>query len=525
MKKNKKIRILIILSVILVICFKGHASTTVEVLELVQGEKDTLDHQRAHVSVRATLQKRILDEVANGGTVSDSKATETVPSTKEEAISFVLSYLYEKIGEPPHITKTISSEIMLANLLMGETYFMAARKKYNDKDLTQIFEALREKTRTSDALKDFWPRIITMLAMNKMAHTPFFLPNRSTMIMRPFPPQLISMIDKELEATQFNSVNAILYWMRSNYYVKWVREVPGSWDVFSISRRVAIVNGQWVSEEFIPQGSRFRSHEANSEENTVNGPQSAVRYFSYSTFTCAYGTEPLVCNKHFPQEAADLFSHRTESVSEKASDFLVEILMAKYLSWLAKAEVNGKKYMSFYAGGQGKNNGDDSGSAGASAAPSVPLFQSHQRTQDLSGAFPGRHVYEKMVLGGFNQPKVLFEAKKTPYTADELSYQGLRYYVDAASNGLGTAIDYLRKRHPAYFAEHFIGLELEIADEQRAKNALYTLNWLKHHKVQQNDLSALRKIAGVDEIGFPVDGPKTSVMPPPSPRKTPAKVF
>jgi hypothetical protein len=517
MKKNQKITTLITLSVSLGACFEIHASRTYQIVQPLVVQEDTYNaHERAFslLGRRAdTCSSSILKDISKidrsnlkkeGPLISPvSKSIDLMPSTREEAISYVLRYLMEKIGEVPQKSKRISNEVTLANVLMGETYFIKARNQYDDESLAKIFMELKEKKPICEPLKDFWPRIITMLAMNKMAHTPFFLPNKLTMIMRPFPPQLIDVIHKELEETQFNSVNAILYWMRSNYYVKWVREVPHAWDVHCVSRRVAIVNGTWVFEDFHP-----RRKELGKTSGCFRNYQ-----------TSPDNIESLVCNKHFPQETAKLFKHRVEQNPDKDGDFLIEILMAKYLSWLAKAENNGKKYMSFYDG----INETECPAAEQNFNASVVLpLHPHTRAQDMLGPFPGMYAYERMVLRGFNQPPALFRTNTIPYTQSELSYQGTRYYVDAASRGVGAAIDYLRTRYSTYFAENFIPMELDIADKKRAANALYTLSWVRNHKVDKADISLLREIAGIEEVK-PEDTQKVSVMPPPSPRKTPAK--
>ncbi|MBX9696749.1 MAG: hypothetical protein K2X53_01555 [Alphaproteobacteria bacterium] len=517
MKKNKKITTLIVLSVSLVACLDLCASRTYQIVKAQFAQEDTHNtHKRAFFLDRRaeTCSSHILRDgleidrsVLKNAVLMISPVSESIdlmPSTREESISYVLRYLMEKIGEVPQKSKKISSEVTLANILMGETYFIKARNQYDDESLAKIFMELKEKTATCEPLKDYWPRIITMLAMNKMAHTPFFLPNKLTMIMLPFPPQLIDVIHKELKETQFNSVNAILYWMRSNYYVKWVREAPRAWDVHCISRRFAIVGGKWIYEDFHPRRLEL-GETLGSFRNYQTSPDNI---------------EPLVCNKHFPQETAKLFKHRVEQNPDEDGDFLTEILMAKYLSWLAKAEKNGKKYMSFYDGGS--NEAKCPAAEQNFQVSVVSTLHPHTRAQDMSGPFPGMYAYERMILRGFNQPPELFRTNATPYTQEELFYQATRYYVDAASRGLGTAIDYLRTRYSTYFTEHFIPMELEIADKKRSANALHTLSWVRNHKVDKASISLLREIAGIEEFKSE-DTQKVSVMPPPSPRKTPAK--
>jgi hypothetical protein len=186
--------------------------------------------------------------------------------------------------------------------------------------------------------------------------------------------------------------------------------------------------------------------------------------------------------------------------------------------------MNVKKYMSFYDGKKKVARLVIPENEAENANTSVVLsFNPHTRVQDMSGPFPGMQAYEEMVLRGFNQPPALFKMNSIPYTQTELSYQGTRYYVDAASRGLGIAIDYLRTRYPAYFAENFIPMELEIADKKRAQNALHSLTWTRNHKVGKEDILKLREIAGIEEMKPYEETQKVSVMPPPSPRKTPAK--
>lgn len=429
-------------------------------------------------------------------------------SLNEKVAHHLLTYFNHRIGLPVLPVDGISYDVRLANVLMNGTYFDALEKSKQAPSLEEMLHELRDFSNNNEALKEFWPRLIAVLAMNKKAHTPFFKPNRMTLITKPFSPKVIEFIDQELEATHLTPVNGILKWIRDVHYVAFHIDAPRPWDVFCVSRRFAIVNHMWVDETFDSTPRTNNTYPAQSSVSVQ--PEDVVPSYN-RIWMPVRSAQSVVENKHFPMETATLFTKQDLTAPNSRDDFIKQIVVARYLCWLYKAHNHGKKYTSFYPH---KTSGD------GEAVKTVDAYTPHDRVDDLSGPFPGRGVYQTLTLRGFKLPRVLEERFGGSLKQSDLMVQARRYYVDAAAQGLTLAMDFLKKHHQNFYLEHILPIDLKTMDRERALSILYIVRSTQNSNISAMDRDQLIQRAGADQRVVMTQGSER-LCPPPSPRKTP----
>ncbi|MGN6669917.1 MAG: hypothetical protein ACTHJ4_00035 [Candidatus Nucleicultricaceae bacterium] len=475
----------------------------------------------------ASEEKSTLSEDHNN---CSSTSTRTIPRSEQQmprpavvdfeaAAKKTLLFFTEKLQISTPSSQGIRYSVQLANFLMSEESFQ--RKKEEKRrhgalidNIVDILKELKEKSHDDAEIRAYWPRVIAAIAMNRRAHTPFFLPNIMTLITRPFPVDLINFIDQELESTKSYRVNAILGWMRRHRFVESnseYNEAHPRWDISIASTKIRIVDGVWGYESYV------------GEEKTDNPQwrlnQTEILSYPYHMWTYIKSNARIVVNKHFPEETAELFVKRDTDTTTASLDVLQDVVVARYLNWLYKANWDGKKVSSFYHPSVEEQDGkmgilDD--------------MRPHARMDNIWGEFPGMHAYEKMRMLGFKLPDVIAKHLAPHERADHnlimmqnfLSSQANRYYTDAAAQGLIVASNYLRKRYLSFYCENILPIDLKCMTAARANETLYYLQFGRNNKVKEAHYDELYRISGCQKENVAPEVEKNLIVPP-SPRKTP----
>lgn len=529
--KKKKLLSLVFPSIV-ILSFPLNACETI--LDEVEAETD-LKSCRLKLSVRSKVEGeagKVASSESEEGPQPERKnllkSEEIVQDTVEEVKKNQLSdhseiphienaarEIYQFLRPKFHITREVSEDIRysvhLANLLMNEETFEQDCRHHSTSKLIEILNELKIMVEENSLLKEFWPRVIAALAMNKRAHTPFFLPNRFTLIMPPFPVEVIQFIDQELEQTKSYRVNAILRWMRQTRFVdsdRGYNEKHPRWDVAIGSVRYRVIESAWTCEHY-----RYESP-SGFNQSTVS-----TMHFSEepnSVWRKKLSHKGVFINKHFPEEMAELFHKRDENVTTISNDIIQDILVARYLNWLYKANKDGKKVSSFYHPSVTEKDG---------RASPVDDMHPHARQDNVWGEFPGMYVYEKMKMTGFRLP-IRFKTNLSPEElskkdkVDEfLLTQANRYYTDAAAQGAQTACRYMLKNYRQFYCEYILPIDLKCVTQVRASETLYQLRYAGKQYVKQQYYDELVKLSGCTKENVLPMGKIPAV--PPSPRKTP----
>lgn len=436
----------------------------------------------------------------------------------EAAAKKTLSYFYEKLEISTILSHEIRYSVQLANFLMNEESFQKQKENKGSgpliDNIVDIFKELKEKSEDDAEIKAYWPRVIAAIAMNKRAHTPFFLPNIMTLITRPFPVDFINFIDQELESTKSYRVNAILSWMRRHRFVESDGEYDTAhsrWDISIASRKIRVVDGVWVYESYVSEGK--------TDNPQWRLSQTEISSYPYNMWRRIDSNARVVVNKHFPEETAELFVKRDTNITTVSSDILKDLVIARYLNWIYKANWNGKNISSFYHPAVKEQNGQ---------MTVLDDMHPHARIDNTWGEFPGMYAYEQMRMSGFRLPSAIArhlaqnEAvdPDLAMTQDFLISQVNRYYTDAAAEGLVVASNYIRKRYLSFYCEHVLPIDLKNMTTKRAYDLLYYFQFGRDIRVKKEHYDELYRISGfVNEYITPKEEKK--LMVPPSPRKTP----